>query len=141
MAKQRAELGWTQARLAERAALSRVALSHIEANLTVPSERTVTLLAGVFGCEPSALAAGTDYPPAKAERLPLVTARRTEVDHQLAVLDAVRATVARVPAPERDRLAAEIRAEWRAWLVDLLAACDDPGERRRVRAALDALAR
>ena len=141
MAKQRADLGWTQSRLAERVGLSRVALSHIEANLSVPSERTVTLLAGVFGCEPCALAAGTDYPPAKAERLPLVTARHTEVDHQLAVLDAVLATLARVPAPERDRLAAELRAEWRDRLAALLAACDDPGERHRLRAALGSLAR
>jgi transcriptional regulator with XRE-family HTH domain len=141
VAKQRAELGWTQTQLAERVGLSRVALSHIEANLTVPSERTVTLLAGVFGCEPCALAGGTDYPPAKAERLPLVTARHTEVDHQLAVLDAVLATVARIPTPERDRLAADVRAEWRARLADLLAVCDDPNERQRVRAARDALAR
>jgi len=141
VAKQRAELGWTQTQLAERVGLSRVALSHIEANLSVPSERTVTLLAGVFACEPYALASGTDYPPAKAERLPLVTARHTEVDHQLGVLDAVLATVARVPGPERDRLAAEVRAEWRDRLAGLLAACDDPGERHRVRAALDALAR
>jgi transcriptional regulator with XRE-family HTH domain len=141
VAKQRAELGWTQGRLAERVGLSRVALSHIEANLTVPSERTVTLLAGVFGCEPGALAAGTDYPPAKAERLPLVTARHTEVDHQLAVLDAVLATVARIPTPDRDRLAADVRAEWRARLADLLAACADPSERQRVRAAHNSLAR
>ena len=141
MAKQRADLGWTQSRLAERVGLSRVALSHIEANLSVPSERTVTLLAGVFGREPCALAAGTDYPPAKSERLPLVTARHTEVDHQLAVLDAVLATVARVPAPERDRLAAEVRAEWRDRLAALLPACDDPGERHRLRAALGSLAR
>jgi transcriptional regulator with XRE-family HTH domain len=140
VAKQRAELGWTQAQLAERVGLSRVALSHIEANLTVPSERTVTLLAGVFGCEPCALAEGTDYPPAKVERLPLVTARHTEVDHQLGVLDAVLATVARVTAPAEDRLAAEVRAEWRARLADLLVSCDDPRERQRVRAALDALA-
>jgi transcriptional regulator with XRE-family HTH domain len=141
VAKQRAELGWTQAQLAERVALSRVALSHIEANLSVPSERTVTLLAGVFGCEPHALAAGTDYPAAKAERLPLVTARRTEVDHQLAVLDAVLAIVARVPDPERAGLGAAVRAEWRARLAGVLAACDDPGERRRLRAELAALAR
>ena len=119
--------------------LSRVALSHIEANLSVPSERTVTLLAGVFGCEPCA-GRGTDYPPAKAERLPLVTARHTEVDHQLAVLDAVLATVARVPAPERDRLAADVRAEWRAgWRP--CSRGDDPGERHRLRAALGSLAR
>src|SRR5262245_63590877 len=88
VAKLRAELGWSQARLAERVAVSRVALSHIEARLSTPSERTVTLLAGVFGLEPPDLVAGTDYPPGKAERLPLVAARHTEADHQLAQLAA-----------------------------------------------------
>jgi hypothetical protein len=53
----------------------------------------------------------------------------------------VLATVARIPTPERDRLAADVRAEWRARLADLLAVCDDPNERQRVRAARDALAR
>src|SRR5690348_10549798 len=84
VAKHRADLGWTQAELAERVGISRVALSHIEASISIPGERTVTLLAGVFRCEPHELVAGTDYPVAKAERLPLVTARYTEVDHQLA---------------------------------------------------------
>jgi transcriptional regulator with XRE-family HTH domain len=86
--KLRAELGWTQAQLAARVAVSRVALSHIESDLTVPSERTVALLAGVFGCEPLELVAGTKYPAAKAERLPPIVARHTEVAHQLAVLTA-----------------------------------------------------
>ncbi len=87
IAKQRAELGWTQQDLAERVAVSRVALSHIEAGLTVPGERTVALLAGVFGTEPHDLVRGTDYPVAKADRLPLVVSRYTEVEMQLALLD------------------------------------------------------
>jgi transcriptional regulator with XRE-family HTH domain len=141
VAKCRAELGWTQARLAERAALSRVALSHIEANVSVPSERTVTLLAGIFGCEPWELAAGTDYPPAKAERLPLVTARHTDVDQHLAQLAAALDVADRVPPPAGTRLAADLRDEWAARLRDLLARCADPGERDRVRAALASLSR
>jgi transcriptional regulator with XRE-family HTH domain len=81
-------LGWTQQELADRLGASRAAVSHLEAGLTVPSERTVTLLAGVFKCEPWELVAGTDYPDAKAERLPVVTCRYTEVELQLRLLDA-----------------------------------------------------
>lgn len=88
IAKRRAELGWTQARLAERVAISRVALSHLEAGLSVANERTVALLAGAFGVEAHELVAGTDYPAAKLERLPLVVARHTHVEHRLGCLDA-----------------------------------------------------
>lgn len=141
MAKLRAELGWTQAQLAERIGVSRVALSHIEANVSVPSERTVTLLAGVFRCEPHELAAGTNYPSAKAERLPVVTARHTEVEHQLAVLDEVLAVIERASGPERDQLARGIREEWRVRLLALLDRTNDRDERRRLRATVRNLSR
>ncbi len=141
MGKLRGELGWTQAQLAERIAVSRVALSHIEAGLSVPGERTVTLLAGVFECEPHELVGDTDYPPAKAERLPLVTARYTEVAHQLAVLGAVLELVDRVPRPARDRLASDVRGEWRARLATLVDSTGDGDERRRLRTAIHELAR
>src|ERR687891_1213832 len=137
--KLRAALGWTQARLAERVGVSRVGLSHIEAGLSVPSERTVVLLAGGFGREPHELVSGTDYPLAKAERLPLVAARHTEVEHQLAVWDAVLEVVDRVPAPLRDRVARDVHDEWRRRLAALLDRTADPDERRRVRAALRGL--
>jgi transcriptional regulator with XRE-family HTH domain len=94
IAKHRGEMGWTQAELAQRVGISRVALSHIEAGISSPGERTVTLLAGVFKVEPHELVAGTDYPAAKAERLPVVAARYTEVEHRLALLDAQLAVVA-----------------------------------------------
>jgi transcriptional regulator with XRE-family HTH domain len=87
IAKLRAELGWTQQELADRAAVSRVALSHLESDLSTAGERTVTLLAGVFGMEPHELVAGTTYPTAKADRLPLVVARHTEVELQCRLLD------------------------------------------------------
>ena len=64
-----------------------MALSNLESGRSVPGERTVTLLAGVFDMEPHDLVAHTSYPPAKVDRLPLVTARHTEVDLQLALLE------------------------------------------------------
>ena len=87
IAKLRAELGWTQQDLADRAAVSRVALSHLETDLSTAGERTVALLAGLFGMEPHDLVAGTSYPVAKADRLPLVVARHTEVELQGRLLD------------------------------------------------------
>ena len=87
IAKLRAELGWTQQELADRAAVSRVALSHLERDLSTPGERTVALLAGVFGMEPHDLVDGTTYPSAKADRLPLVVTRYTEVELQVRLLD------------------------------------------------------
>jgi transcriptional regulator with XRE-family HTH domain len=86
IARLRAEIGWTQQEIAERLAISRVAVSHVEAGLSIPSERTVTLLAGLFKIEPDQLVAGTSYPDAKAERLPLVACRYTEIELQLALL-------------------------------------------------------
>ena len=83
----RAKLGYTQQELAERLAVSRTAVSHLEAGMTVPGERTVVLLAGLFKMEPHELVAGTAYPGAKAERLPVVAARHTEVELLVALLD------------------------------------------------------
>jgi transcriptional regulator with XRE-family HTH domain len=88
IARLRSALGWTQADLAARLAISRVAVSHLEAGISVPGERTVTLLAGLFKLEPHELVAATNYPPAKAERLPVVACRYTEVELQLRLLDA-----------------------------------------------------
>jgi transcriptional regulator with XRE-family HTH domain len=138
--KRRAELGWTQAQLAARVGVSRVALSHIESGATVASERTVALLAGVFGCEPPELVADTNYPVAKAERLPAIVARHTEVTHQLAVLTAVLETVARVPGHEGARLVRDVQDTWRPRLLALLTRTPDPDERRRLSAALRDLA-
>ena len=82
----RAGRGWTQQELAERLAVSRVAVSHLEAGMSTPGERTIALLAGVFKLEPHELVEGTNYPPAKTERLPVVVCRYTEVELQLRLL-------------------------------------------------------
>ena len=133
IAKHRTELGWTQAQLAERVGISRVALSHLEAGISIPGERTVALLAGVFKVEPHELVANTAYPVAKAERLPVVTARYTEVEHRLALLDAQLAVCA--DGSERARVVDDARTELRA----LLGRTHDAGERERLRARLDRL--
>ena len=83
----RATLGWTQQELADRIAVSRVAVSHFEMDLAVPSERTVALLASVFKQDPADLVAGTYYPPGKAERLPAVVAHYTEAEKELCLLE------------------------------------------------------
>jgi len=86
IARLRQEHGYTQQTLAERLAISRVAVSHIEADLTIPSERTVTLLAGLFKCAPLDLVEGTTYPQAKAERLPYIVAWYTQMELELEIL-------------------------------------------------------
>lgn len=135
IAKQRAALGWTQAELAERVAISRVALSHIEAGVSVANERTVALLAGVFGLEPHELVVATDYPNSKAERLPVIVARYTEVDLQLALAEADLGWAERAASPQE---AERVRSHWAHQLAELAGRTYD----RRSRRALDgALAR
>lgn len=129
----RAAAGWTQQDLAARLAVSRVSVSHLEAGITVPGERTVTLLAGLFKLEPHELVAGTNYPPAKTERLPLVACRYTEVEMQLRLLER-----------DIDRTGAGfdpvLAAEWRRRLSKLLTDTHDLRERRALEEALRALA-
>lgn len=110
IARLRSELGWTQQEIADRLAISRVAVSHLEAGLSTPSERTITLLAGLFKYEPGELVAGTAYPDSKAERLPSLACRYTEIEFQLALL-------------ERD-------ADWLHQLADIPAALQYGRERR-----------
>ena len=87
IARLRTEHGWTQQALSQRLAVSRVAISHIEMDLIIPSERTVTLLAGIFKITPHELVDGTTYPLAKAEKLPLTTCSYTAFELELALLE------------------------------------------------------
>src|SRR3954452_18768908 len=123
IASLRSSLGWTQQELADRLAVSRVAVSHIEAGLRDPGERTVALLAGLFKLEPWELVDGTSYPAAKAERLPAVVCRYTEVELQLRLL-------------EEDRSAGRSLAEWPERLRLLLKSTHDRRERAVVKDAL-----
>src|SRR5438045_2366469 len=127
----RGALGWTQQDLADRVGVSRVAVSHIEAGLREPGERTVALLAGLFKVEPWELVAGTAYPEAKAERLPVVACRYTEVELQLRLLelDTERGLDASRRADWDSRLAALAKTTFDRRQLDLLAAA-----RRRLHA-------
>lgn len=78
--------GWTQQSLADRLAMSRVAISLIEMDMTIPSERSITLMAGVFKLSLPDLVIGTNYPHAKAERLPELTTTITELELNYALL-------------------------------------------------------
>lgn len=126
IARLRNDLGWTQQELADRLGVSRVAVSHVEGGVNVPGERTVTLMAGLFKVEPHELVAGTDYPGAKAERLPVVATRYTQVELMLRLL-------------ERDLAHGASVEDWPNELRRLLKASHDPREREVLKDTLDGL--
>lgn len=130
IARLRSERGWTQEQLAERLAVSRVAVSHIEMGLSVPSERTVVLLAGMFNLEPPQLVAGTSYPDAKRDRLPMTTARYTAIDLLAALLEADIAWV------QAGQTRPGLRNAWLARISDAQEACTDMSDMTKLRALL-----
>ncbi len=126
IARLRAARSLTQQELADRIAVSRVAISHLEMGLQIPSERTVALLASVFDCEPRDLVAGTRYPAAKAERLPPVVARYTALDRELLLLERDLAWLDRLAdLPQCNSLAHEILHRWLDRLAQLIATPPD----------------
>jgi transcriptional regulator with XRE-family HTH domain len=131
----RAKLGLTQNELADRLAVSRTAVSHLETGMAVPGERTVVLLAGLFKIEPRELVAGTSYPMAKAERLPAVAARYTEIELLLLLLDNDLAWLERTNGAEERR----VLDEWEARLHAIDGHGLDLRERESLRAALAAV--
>ncbi|MCI0396134.1 MAG: helix-turn-helix domain-containing protein [Chloroflexi bacterium] len=140
IARLRQQDGWTQEQLAERVAISRVAISHIEMGLSLPGERTLTLLAGIFKLSPRDLAAGTTYPLAKAERLPAVACHYTEVEHQLALLANDLAWLARLAGyPQLPRFLAELRQQWLPRLAAWQRECLDGREQEQLAAARESL--
>jgi transcriptional regulator with XRE-family HTH domain len=80
-------MGWTQQALADRLGISRVAVSHIEADISLPGERTITLLAGLFKVSPLDLVHGTTYPQAKVDRLPRMVCSYTPFEMAMALFE------------------------------------------------------
>ncbi|MGH9062833.1 MAG: helix-turn-helix transcriptional regulator [Acidimicrobiales bacterium] len=138
VARLRGDRGWTQQDLAERLGISRVAVSHLEAGMSVPGERTVALLAGLFKMEPHDLVSGTSYPLAKAERLPLVACLYTEVELQLRLLASDLAWVSKLAAEGGDRpaLTRAVASTWRPRLLVLLRTRAVAEERDALHAAM-----
>jgi transcriptional regulator with XRE-family HTH domain len=128
----RAKLGLTQQELADRVGISRVAVSNLEAGMSDPGERTVALLAGLFKVDPFELVDGTGYPRAKADRLPVVVARYTEVELRLELLANDLAWM------ERSGVDTALLDAWQSRLLALLDASHDERERAALK---DALAR
>ena len=131
IARLRVSKGLTQAELSARVAISRVALSNLESGRSVPGERTITLLAGVFHLEPHELVAATAYPASKAERLPSVTARHTELELQLALLERDLRWLEGAP----QGVAARVTADWRRQLAELAPSAVSAQERSALEAA------
>jgi transcriptional regulator with XRE-family HTH domain len=112
IARLRQQHGWTQQALAERLAISRVAVSHIEMDLTIPGERTIVLLAGLFKTDPYTLVEDTTYPAAKADRLPHIVCCYTQLELDLALLENDLAWLTRMPDRERDLVQREVWDNW-----------------------------
>jgi len=133
IARLRNARGWTQQSLAYRLAASRVAISHIEMDLTVPSERTITLLAGLFKMTPYALVEGTTYPQARSERLPTLTCCYTALETGQACLENDLAWLDRLHGlPGWRGWATEVWNKWTAWLDDQALQASDEIEQQAV---------
>jgi transcriptional regulator with XRE-family HTH domain len=131
IAAHRAKLGWTQQELADRLAISRVAVSHLEAGMTTPGERTVALLAGIFKVVPHEFVRDTDYPVAKADRLPSVVTQHTHVELQLTLFENDVEWLEHV-TPQH---AEHVLQRWDATLAFLIDQCHDARERIMLEAA------
>ena len=141
IAQLRNQAGWTQQYLAERLAISRVAVSHIEMDLTIPGERTITLLAGLFKIMPHDLVTATTYPQAKIDRLPLVACCYTHLERDLDLLTNDMDWLDRLHHhPQFKAFREQVRSRW----IDTLAAYQtttlDPQEKATLAIALQQLA-
>lgn len=137
VARLRTSLGWTQQMLADRLAISRVAVSHIEMDLTIPGERTITLLAGIFKMTPAELVHHSTYPNAKADRLPLSVCSYTPLEVDLALLENDLKWLERVSnAPNFRKLQAQLISEWREHLLHCLENNNEEYEKQTLRSAI-----
>ena len=135
IARLRAESNWTQQALATRLALSRVAISHIEMDLILPSERTIVLLAGLFKVPPCELVSGTTYPQAKAEKLPAAVCCYTALEMELKLMENDLAWLEHLNsmgAPGVRPYAVEILEKWATRLTQWANRSIDEDERRMI---------
>ncbi len=128
IARLRSERGWTQQALAARLAISRVAISHIEMDLTIPGERTIILLAGLFKLSPLTLVDGTTYPLAKAERLPQTVCCYSQFELDLVMLkndlNWLESIALEPSIPNRNSISSRVANVFKSW-TDRLKCYDD----------------
>ena len=133
IARLRAEQNWTQQTLADRLAISRVAVSHIETNLSTPSERTITLAAGSFKISPHKLIAGTTYPQGKADKLPRIVCFYTQLDLELLLLENDLAWLERLAnLPDKQTASFQAYQDWSLRLERLSLEYIDEVDRERI---------
>ena len=136
IARLRSARGWTQQNLASRLAISRVAVSHFEMEISLPGERTVALLAGLFKIPPHELVAGTTYPQAKADRLPETVCSHTDLELALALLENDLAWLGDLQdSPGYEAQLARVRQRWGPRLARYARECLDPAERDLIQTA------
>jgi len=140
IARLRLKNGLTQKQLADRIAVSRVAISHFEMGLTFPSERTITLIAGVFKLSPIELILETSYPHAKAVRLPASTPFYGELDLMLALFENDLVWLDRViDCDLHKKWVTLVRAQWLPRLMSNFKQSLVPQDRQRIESAIHAL--
>jgi transcriptional regulator with XRE-family HTH domain len=109
----RQEMGWTQQTLADRLGISRVAVSHIEADISLPGERTIALMAGIFKIPPHELVQGTTYPQAKVERLPRMVCSFTAFEVAIALFENDMAWLERLgDLSQGEQICEQIKLKW-----------------------------
>jgi transcriptional regulator with XRE-family HTH domain len=113
----RGAMGWTQQALADRLGISRVAVSHIEADISLPGERTIALLAGLFKVPPHELVRGTTYPQAKVDRLPRMVCAYTPLEMDVALFENDMVWLARVRGSSLyEEIYGQVKERWSARL-------------------------
>jgi hypothetical protein len=89
----------------------------MEMDLTSPSERSLSLMAGVFKLSPIELVEGTTYPEAKMERLPEVTTTYTEPEMNYTLLKNDIEWLNRLDDPRQKKWTREVVENWSLLLV------------------------
>jgi transcriptional regulator with XRE-family HTH domain len=141
IARLRSENGWTQQSLAERLGISRVAVSLIESDISLPSERTLALVAGLLKIPPHELVHGSTYPQAKTDKLPLTVCSYTKLELELALLENDLAWLHRLKNTRLyNNLFFEIYHHWTERLAELSKITSDLNESNQITAAKEKLA-
>jgi len=136
VAAYRSDMGWTQQALADRLGISRVAVSHIEADISLPGERTIALLAGLFKVPPHELVRGTTYPQAKIDRLPRMVCTYTPFEMDMALFENDIAWLGRIQGSLLyEEIYDQVKERWSQCLAEWAGSDLDENQQKEVEAA------